>query len=275
MRWFALMAVLAVSVLHAELPWAGTLTPDHQGAFPPIKPFTGEFRFGWSNIEAATAKSTFVRRGDKMIVDVSGGTTGLARTLWQLDATHHAELFFPQLDPIGFQQTETYAKRTVKMKAEYRPDGLWRLRTVRPGPGGEKWKHIKFGPVYDMITGMLFIRSQPLADKDKIRLIVFPGDTPFLTDVTVLGRENIKIGGKTIPAIKLDFRPQRIEKNKQKDSKGKEAYHLEPHGKFTRGTVWISDDQYRVPLRSEVDIFIGYVFAELKSITFDDGKTYP
>jgi len=271
MRWLpALVAMLAASALQAEVPWAGTLTPERQGAFPPLKPFTGEFRFGWSNIEAASAKGTFTRSGDKMLVDVSGGTTGLARTLWQLDAVHHAEMYFPQLKPIGFQQTETYAKRTVKMRAEYRPDGLWRLRMVRPGPGGEKWKKIKFGPVYDMITGMLFIRSQPLADKDKVRLIVFPGDTPFLTDISVVGRETLTIGGKAIPAIKLDFRPQRIEK-----VKGKNEYTLEPHKKFNRGTVWISDDENRIPLRAEVYIFIGYVFAEVKSITFEDGKTFP
>lgn len=269
MRWVALMLLLAASALQAEVPWAGTLTPEHPGAFPPVKPFKGEFRFGWSNIEAASAKGEFARQGDKMIVDVSGGTSGLARTLWQLDAVHHAEILFPQLKPLGFQQTETYAKRTVKMKAEYRPDGLWRLRTVRPGPGGEKWKKLKFSPVYDIVTAILFIRSQPLENKEKIRLIVFPGDTPFLTDVTVLGRETIKIGGKSIPAIKLDFHPQKIEKKKG------EEYHLEPHKKFTRGTVWISDDENRLPLRAEVDIFIGYVFAELKSITFEDGKTFP
>jgi hypothetical protein len=42
-----------------------------------------------------------------------------------------------------------------------------------------------------------------------------------------------------------------------------------PHGKFRSGSVWISDDADRIPLRAEVDIFIGYVFGELESLHFD------
>ena len=43
-------------------------------------------------------------------------------------------------------------------------------------------------------------------------------------------------------------------------------YSLQPHKKFQRGTVWVSDDEVRLPLRVEVKVFIGHVFAELAEV---------
>jgi hypothetical protein len=43
---------------------------------------------------------------------------------------------------------------------------------------------------------------------------------------------------------------------------------LEPHKKFKRASVWISDDADRLLLRIEASIFVGKVFAELQSVQF-------
>jgi len=251
----------------AAEPWAGKITPLTKGTFPDIPPFTGEFRFGWSDIEAARATATLERKGDKYIVDVSGGTTGLARTLWSLDATHHAEFYADTFRPTVFDQVEKYAKRTITTRGEFRPDGFWRHRESKPGKP-EKWKKIKIEPIWDMVAGMFFVRSQRLADGDKVVINLYPGDSAFFTEITVLKREKITIDGKAHDAIKLEFKPQRITR---KDGK----FGLEPHGKFKRGVVWLSDDKYRMPLRAEVDIFIGYVFGELANVRFQDGSTLP
>ena len=40
---------------------------------------------------------------------------------------------------------------------------------------------------------------------------------------------------------------------------------LEPHRKFRSGTLWLSNDPDRILLRAEVQVFVGYVFAELAS----------
>jgi hypothetical protein len=48
---------------------------------------------------------------------------------------------------------------------------------------------------------------------------------------------------------------------------------LEPHRKFRRATVWISDDANRIPLRIEAQIFVGTVFAELEAVHFDQEKS--
>lgn len=258
----ALLAAMVLSVCHAAEPWRDRIGPETLGPFPPVRPFSGEFRFGWSDIGAASAKARLWYSGDLVIVEVEGGTDGLARALWQLDARHKATILKEGLKPVAFEQFENYAKKKVRTEAVFKPDGLWRIRAVTPDPKNvARWKRIKVEPIRDIVSAMLFIRSQVLNDGDKIGIVAFPGDAPFLVEATVAKHEKIRVGGTLHKVIKLDFQIQRIDpKNKNR---------LAPHGKFKSGTVWISDDENRVPLRAEVNIFIGYVFGELESIQFE------
>jgi hypothetical protein len=63
----------------------------------------------------------------------------------------------------------------------------------------------------------------------------------------------------TYNAIRLDLQLSKIGKNRE----------LEPHRKFRRATVWMSDDPDRLLLKVEAQIFVGAVFVELKSVDFD------
>ena len=256
------LAAMVASVCEAAELWRDKIGPETPGPFPLVRPFSGEFRFGWSDIEAASAKARLWYSGDEIIVEVEGGTNGLARTLWQLDARHRAVILKEGLKPVGFSQLEKYTKKRVRTEAVFKPDGLWRIRAVTPDPKNvARWKRIKVEPVRDIISAMLLIRSQILNNGDRIGVVAFPGDAPFLVEVTVAKREQIRISGELRKAIKLDFQIQRIDVKK----KGR----LVPHGKFRSGSVWISDDENRIPLRAEVDIFVGYVFGELESLRFD------
>jgi Protein of unknown function (DUF3108) len=257
-----MLAAVALSVCQSAEPWSDRIGPETPGPFPLVRPFSGEFRFGWSDIGAASAKARLWYSGDNTIVEVEGGTVGLARTLWQLDARHKAVILTEGLKPVAFEQVEKYANKKVRTQAVFKPDGLWRKRAVTPSPKNvAKWKRIKVEPIRDVISAMLLIRSQALNNGDKIGVAAFPGDAPFLVEVTVAKREQIKIAGALRKTIKLDFQIQRIDlKNKDR---------LAPHGKFRSGSVWLSDDEDRIPLRAEVYIFIGYVFGELVSLRFD------
>ena len=63
----------------------------------------------------------------------------------------------------------------------------------------------------------------------------------------------------TYKAIKLDLQLKRIGKNLE----------LEPHKKFRRASIWVSDDTERLVLRIDAQVFVGTVFAELQSMHFD------
>jgi hypothetical protein len=142
-----------------------------------------------------------------------------------------------------------------------KPDGLWVLREAIPGgTTPPKWKRIKLEPIRDLVGGMMFIRSQRLAPGDKVSVAIYPGDAPFLVDIKVLGTESISVGGTRRDALKLDLHIQRINLKK--------GGRLEPHSKFQSGTIWLSNDADRIPLRAEVRLFIGYVFGEIASCKF-------
>jgi hypothetical protein len=78
----------------------------------------------------------------------------------------------------------------------------------------------------------------------------------------VLSHERVSVHAGTFTAIKLDLQLKRVGKN----------FELEPHRKFHRATIWISDDANRIPLRIEAQIFVGTVFAELYASHFEPEK---
>lgn len=257
----AILAIALFSISCLQAGWRDTLTPDAAGPFPPVRPFEAEFRMGWSDIEAARAKVVIGYRGEDVRLAGSGGTTGLARVLWQLDATLDATSALPNFQTIYSIQKESYAKRSISIQIVSKPDGIWRFReNDPPGENPARWKSIKISPLRDLFSGMLFIRSKRLAPGETVSTIIFPGDAPFLVEMKSLGTEKITIAGSPREAIKLDLKIHRINLKK--------GDALETHEKFQNGTVWLSDDADRVPLRAEVNIFIGYVFAEMESITF-------
>ena len=266
MRILPLAAVCFVTSalwLHADDSWRTKLKPETTGPFPMVRPFQGDFRFGWSNIEAAKANAKIAPAGPNVAVEVEGGTTGLARTLWSLDAKSRTVFSQDGFQPVASRQFEKYTSKQVSMETVKKENDLWYIRWVTPSPPENfaKWKRLKVAPARDIVGAMFFIRSQLLKDGDKVGLIAFPGDSPYLVEVEVEKRETITVGGKARQAIRLGFKLQKIE------TKG--GTHLVEHKKFRNGTVWLSDDQDRIPLRAEVNLFIGFVYGELKSVTFD------
>lgn len=238
----------------ASETWQEKVAREQVGPFPVVKPFTGEFSFGWSNIEAASAKATITEHDGVLQVAVEGGTTGAARQLWLLGAKHEVTILEKGLKPVAFHQVETYATRTTTTDAVFKPTGLWYRRQSTAEPWPAEWKRLKAEPVRDIVSALLFIRSQALRDRDKVAVAAFPGNAPYFLEATVKGREVVDIAGKPIKAIRLAFEIQRIDANNR----------LAPYEKFRHGTVWLSDDENRIPLRAEVSIFIGYVYGEVK-----------
>jgi hypothetical protein len=90
-------------------------------------------------------------------------------------------------------------------------------------------------------------------------LVVWASNAPYLATVKVVGRETVKFNGENKKAIKLDLKLKGIDKK----------LRLKDHSLFKAGRGWLSDDDKRIPLRIEADIFIGYVFAQLESMNFD------
>jgi hypothetical protein len=238
--------------------WDAMLTQPAVTPFSEIAPFHSEYCFGWEGVNAGAAKVHIgVSTVNRRIIEVEGGPNTWVRKLWNYHAFYFGETGIHGETPSWFHMEETLSKRDLLSDAIFAPDSVFACHRLV----NEKklWERIALPGVRDFFSAMLFVRSQRLHLGDRLRLTVFPDQNPYLVDLTVTGRNTILVAGEKIPAICLTIQIQTIETH------GVQKGRLAPHRKFHSGRVWISDDPQRLPLRAEVDIFIGRVFVELVS----------
>lgn len=183
-------------------------------------------------------------------------TTGLARTLWKLDANFESAVAPDTLLPIAVEQREAYAKTTVTTRLAFTPDTVTRARDESPPPSTpHKTKRFKYPRARDFHAAYLFARSQPLAPRDRLSFVVFAGSDGYLATLTVTKCETISFRQASYPAIRCDLALQKLDRK----------HGLVPHTKFQSATIWLSDDNARLPLKARVRVFIGTVNLELES----------
>lgn len=237
--------------------WQSNVSKEPAGSFPPPRSYRATFGFGWAGITAATADTNLNFSPPRYEFKGAARTIGLARALWRYDTNYRSVGDARTLRPIEARQVETLRSKKVTTAVSYTAQGV--ISHVTEEPGKAKKRHFSFSAVNDLVSTMLYLRSQPMKDRSVYRVVVYPATSAYLATVTVTGREKIRVRAGTFDAIKCDLQLSKINKR----------HELEPHKKFRRGTVWISDDSDRILLRSEAQIFVGTVFGELQSIRFE------
>ena len=247
----------------ADPAWQASLTKDPPGNFPELRPVRTIYHFGWSGFTAGLGDMHFSKTPDQRFeLDASGRTAGLARALWKLDATYRGFANPQTLRPISSKQSEVYRRKKIVTDLAFTDSGVVRSRS-EGGGAGPSTKPFNFPGLFDLHSAMLYLRSQPLTDHSIYRIVVYPATSAYYTTLTVLGRERVSVRAGNYNAIKFDLQLKRVGKKMQ----------LEPHRKFRRATIWVSDDENRIPLRIEAQIFVGTVFAELQAVQFDHDKS--
>ena len=264
----AFVAALFFTFAWASAPslasnWQSGISKDPPGNFPELRPLHANYHFGWSGFTAATGDLRFKKIADNRFqAEAVGRTTGFVRALWKLDASYRAVADADRLRPIESKQTEAYRFKKLVTQLAFTNSAVKRTRTEGSDVGTAKTKEFKFPDLFDLQSALLYLRSQPLKDRSVYRIVVYPATSAYLATVTVLGREKISVRAGSYNAIKVDLQLHKVGKNME----------LEPHKKFRRATVWVSDDSDRLPLRIEAQIFVGTVFAELQSAQFEAEK---
>jgi hypothetical protein len=240
--------------------WSSTLTRDSRGNFPDLRPGHATYVYGWSGITAGTSDVSF-RHGEQQtfVLEGKGRTVGLARILWRFDLSYRSVVNAQTLRPLEAHQVETARGKRIETNLKFSNEGVdsRRLEGNRATPAV---KDFAFENLYDLQSVFLYLRSQPLRDHSVYRVVVYPANSAYVATVTVLGRERLRARSGNYNAIKMDLKLQRVNKKNE----------LEAHRKFKRATIWLSDDNDRVLLRIESQIFVGTVTAELQSIRFDN-----
>jgi uncharacterized protein DUF3108 len=262
--WYAIFVLLAFCSSSFAENWQATLSKDPAGNFPELRPLRASYRFGWSGLTAAIGDVRYTKPSEKKFqLDGTGRTIGFVRALWKLDVNHRAVASAETLRPIETEQTESYRSKKIVTHLTFTNNGVTRTRTEDKGAGAEaKTRQFNFANLFDLFSAMLYLRSQPLKDRSVYRIVAYPATNAYLATVTVAGREKISVHAGNYNAIKLDLQLKRIGKHLQ----------LEPHRKFRRATIWVSDDAERLLLRIEAQVFVGTVFADLQSVRFENPK---
>lgn len=237
--------------------WPSLITTDPRGTFPNLRPCHAVYAFGWSGITAATAEVALSTDSETVTLEGKGQTIGLARALWRFDVDYRSSARADTLRPLQTRQDEVVRSKRIVSDLDFSEEGVKRTRTETGRP--PKTKEFKGTGLNDLFSALLYLRSQPLAAGATYRLAVYPANSAYLASVTVTGREKIQVRAGKYNALKLDLKVQRI---------GKKGA-LEPYKKLKRATVWVSDDDDRMLLRSEGQILIGTVTTELQSLRFD------
>ena len=256
----------AFFLLAANMPalgqsWEATVTPFSPGTFPPLRPVRVHYSFGWGGLSAATADIRLEKLSSgRFQFEMTGATTGLARTLWPFDLRHTALSDAQTLRPLEVKEVEERRSKQMTTELKFSPEEVVSVRVERKDEAVKtKTRRFEFPNVLSLNSALLFFRTQPLPDGAVDRVVVYPATSAYLSTITVLGRESITVAAGTYPAIKVDVQLSKIGKNRE----------LLPHKKFRKATVWLSNDADRLPLRIEAQIFVGKVYAELQSVEFD------
>jgi hypothetical protein len=260
-----LFLLLSVGSRSVAANWQSTLTKDPPGNFPELRSLRATYRFGWSGLTAATGEVHFTRASeDRFQLDGTGRTIGFVRALWKLDVNYRALAHAKTLRPVETLQTEDYRSKKIATHLAFTNNGVSSARTEgQGGSAGVKTREFSFPNLFDLHSAMLYLRSQPLSDRSTFRVVVYPATSAYLATITVLGREKTSVRAGTYNAIKIDLQLNRIGKK----------LDLQPHRKFRRATIWVSDDADRILLRIEAQVFVGTVFVELQSARFDSARS--
>jgi len=249
-------ALVAFTSPCLALSWQASVTKDPPGDFPPPPPLEAIYHFGWSGFTAATAEARFSKPSpERFQLEGTGETVHLARILWKFDVDYRSLASADTLRPIESNQTEVYRSKKMTTRLTFTSNSVHRTRNETPANTANKPRDFTFPGLFDLHSALLYLRSQSLTEGSVYRIVVYPGTAAYLATFTVTRREKISVHAGTFPSIKLDVGLQKVGKN----------FQLEPHKKFRRASVWVSDDNLRLPLRAEAQIFIGTVFAELQS----------
>ena len=259
--------VLCHSLCSAQSPdWVKELTPGTAGTHRLLPPCKLTFDIGWSHVlTAGTAVLTVREAGDFWRADATAASTGLARALWKYDCEMTSIMHRGDLRAHYMQHRETDSAETCRYRVAFE-----RKRVVTEthqqlvkGPPSTSKAVCPYGPMDDILSVILYVRSLELNDGQKITRVVQPWDTPYLTTFEVLGREPLVYGGKKRSCIKLALKIRKIDRT---------TLALSAYKKMKTATIWVSDDELRVPLEMNASVFVGFMFARLTKFEYLSGK---
>ena len=246
--------------------WYSRLSPGTPGSFPPLRSFEASYRITWSGgLEAAHVDARIVSpaEGATIRTEVKAATTGLARTLYKMDATHDSVVDRRTFRPEHLEQTEQGSTKHSSTRVDFTSEGaVRRTRDLTKSEAGDaafrKLRPFPYPGLFDMEGVFFYLRSQPLKDGDEKTLLLMTSGSPYLVTVKVVGRNPVQVKAGKFPAIECSLKLEKVSKTGA----------LEPRKGFKSANAWISDDADRLLVKVQSEVFVGSVNLELEKVTY-------
>ncbi len=253
--------------------WWKEVTLTGPGKEPRLKPCRLRYSLSWNHLINAGEASIRMTNGkgdgagakEVLTGEATAKSSGVARLLWAYDCELKSQVDKATLRPLWFEHSETENGETVSYRTDFKPGSVVTLRYEKnAGPKNKQRgkRTFKYGKVYDLLSSILCLRSLPLKNGETITAVIQPFDKPYLVSFDVQGRERREYHGEDCKTIKMGVEIRKINKD----------LTLKDYKKLKTATLWVSEDEYRLPLEIRADIFIGYVAATLVERDFLTGS---
>ena len=238
--------------------WEKDLTTAPAGPFKAKKQCKLNYDLSWNGkVKSGHYTIEFARNsGSSKTVEVksSGQSSGVIRRIFPYDFNAVAKYNGSTLKPVSYHIWEKTKKETKNLDGHFRGSTVTLNEVEVPHDTKitkKKFRTYSHPHLFDLFSSTLYIGSQPLRNGDKLSMVVYPFNKPYLINVKVLGRENH--AGHA--CIKLDLKMKKI------NSDGT----LKSYDKMKSTTMWISDNSDRIMVELRSKMFVGDVRATLKS----------
>ena len=251
-----LLTLFTASTLTATA-WQTEVNVPKKASLKPIPPTQLSYDLTWDGkLKAGTMDLIFGKKDPKypkhVIAQAYGGATGWAHALFPFQFNYISFLNKKTLRPIMFVGNEVKKSgRTAKQQYRFTSSKVTgsEIKT-RDGKTSKSNDTYHYPNSLDLFSGLLQIRSMPLKKNETVVMPFHPVASPYLARIKVIGRE-AHMGR---PAIKMSLSMEKIDTNLK----------LKEYKKLKSATLWISDDQWRIPLEIRAKVYVGSVRMVLK-----------
>ena len=246
--------------------WMKDVTRLPPGGHAVLRPVELKYTLSWNNrVNAGKLEISISRAGEqdtRFVGEANGGSTGFARVLWPYDFRARSIVDEDSLRPITFQLSERERDEVSSYDIIFEPQR--QVFTTRSREENEEARtatsKFQFDFGQDMLSSAFYLRSQRLEPGQEITMVVTPFNKPYLAQFEVLGSEKHEVKGTSFDAIKLDADIGKI----RSDST------IKKYDKIKQSTLWVTDDEYRIPLELQTKIHVGFISARLTDLKWLD-----
>lgn len=255
------------------LAWVSEITRDPPGAYRDLKPVRVNFGLSWNNVLNAGELAVMLTEEESgvLVGRAEGSSNGVARALWPYDVEVESRVDPLTLRPQLFQLSETERNKTSRFRLEFDPRRVRTRTVITPIKSGQREvgntpevneSTYSFEAINDVLSTALYLRSLDLAKGETVKLLISPFNRPYYVEFVSLGADRRRIKGERYETIRLDVNIRKVRRDKT----------LQDYEKMKTATIWLSDDEFRLPVEIHADIFVGFVSARMTNREWLEGS---